>query len=155
MLGKGTRKRRVPRKPKRPEHIVYEDEISQKLRGIPSFKLERIYYSICEIGLENHTPLISVGVWAFFECLTARCGRAGATAFSDFLSKDKLNKLGFTGRDNINSITQALHRISAYGNTTKHHEKSANFNSEQLVNDMDALKEVILKLAEEAKSVGS
>jgi hypothetical protein len=63
-------------------------------------------------------------------------------------------RLGFSGRDNVNSITQALHRISSYGNTTKHHEKSANFNSEQLVNDMDTLKDVILKLAEEAKAVG-
>jgi hypothetical protein len=152
--GRGSRKRRRPRRPKRPEHIPYEDEISLRLRGIPSYKLERIYYSICEISLEDHTPLVSVGVWSFFESLTARCGRVGTTAFPDFLSKDRLNNWGFSGRDTINSITQALHRIAAYGNTTKHHEKSANFNGEQLANDMDTLKGLVLKLAEEAKAVG-
>jgi hypothetical protein len=152
--GRGKRKRKVPRKPKRPEHIAYEEEISLRVKNIPSYKLERIYYSICEIGLEDHTPLISVGVWSFFECLTARCGRGATTSFLDFLSKDKLNRLGFSERDSVNSIRQALQRISMYGNTTKHHEKSANFNGEQLANDMDALKDVIQKLAEEAKAVG-
>ena len=155
VAGRGKRTRRSPRKPRRPEHLVYEDEIYQKLKSIPSYKLERIYYSICEIGLEDHTPLISVGVWSFFECLTARCGRTDTTTFPNFLSKDKLNRMGFVGRDSINSITQAIQRISFYGNTTKHHEKSANFNGEQLANDMEALKDIILKLAEEAKTVGS
>jgi hypothetical protein len=152
---KGKRTRISPRKPKRPEHIAYEDEIYQKLKAIPSYKLERIYYSICDIGLEEHTLLISVAVWSFFECLTARCGRKLTTPFPDFISKDKLNRMGFTNRESVNSVTQALHRISAYGNTTKHHESAANFNGEQLANDMDVLKEVILKLAEEAKAVGS
>jgi hypothetical protein len=152
-IGKRTRIRRTPRKPKRPEHITYEDEIFQKLKAIPSHKLEGIYYSICEIGLEDHTPLISVGVWSFFESLTARCGRTNSS-FPDFLSKEKMIKMGFTDRESANSIRQALQRVSNYGNTTKHHEKSANFNGEQLANDMDALKDVILKLADEAKAVG-
>lgn len=151
--GGGKRARKAPRNPKRPKHVTYEPEISHKLKIIPSYKLERLYFSICDIALEPHTPLISVGVWSFFECLTARCGRT-STSFPDFLSKDKLNKLGFADRDNVNSIRQALQRISSYGNTTKHHEKSANFNGEQLANDMDALKDLILKLAGEAKTIG-
>ena len=148
---KGSRTRRKPKKPLRPKHITYELEISRKLKAIPSYKLEKVYYSICEIGLEDHTPLISVGVWSFFECLTALCGRVPATSFPDFLSKDKLNKLGFLEREAVGSIRQALQRISIYGNTTKHHDKSANFSGEQLANDMDVLKELILKLADEAK----
>ncbi len=153
--GKQGRTRRVPRKPKRPQHIAFEEEISRKLKSIPSYKLERIYYSICQIGLEDHTPLISVGVWSFFECLTARCGRTASTSFPDFLSKEKLNKMSLGDRDSVNSIRQVLQRVSNHGNTTKHHEKSAYFNGEQLANDMDALKAVILRLADEAKAVGS
>lgn len=145
------RKRRTPKKPLRPKHITYEQEISDKLKAIPSYKLEKIYYSICDISLEDHTPLISVGVWAFLECLTALCGRNSATAFPDFLSKQKVNQLGFTTREQVTSIRDAVQRISSYGNTTKHHDKSANFNGEQLANDMDLLKDVILKLADEAK----
>jgi pyruvate-formate lyase len=83
--------------------------------------------------------------------LTAQCGRNSTVAFHDFLSKQKLNSMGFPDRESVNSIRQALQRISIYGNTTKHHDKSANFNGEQLANDMDTLKEVICKLAEEAK----
>jgi hypothetical protein len=145
------RKRRTPKKPLRPKHITYEQEISDKVKAIPSYKLEKIYYSICDISLEDHTPLISVGVWAFFECLTALCGRNSGTSFLDFLSKTKMNQLGYTAREQVTSIRDAVQRISTYGNVTKHHDTSANFNGEQLANDMDLLKDVILKLADEAK----
>jgi hypothetical protein len=145
------RKRRTPKKPVRPKHITYEQEISDKLKAIPSYKLETIYYSICDISLEDHTPLISVGVWSFFECLTARCGRNPTTSFPDFLSKQKVNQLGFTAREQVASIRDAVQRISSYGNVTKHHDTSANFNGEQLANDMELLKDAILKLADEAK----
>ena len=152
--GAGKSRKRAPRKPPPPKHLSFEPEISKRLKSIPSYKLERIYYSICDIGLEDHTPLIAVGVWAFFECLTARCGRGPTTAFPDFLSKSKLNKMGFTERESVSSITQALQRISHYGNTTKHHETSAYFNGEQLANDMETLRELVIKLAEEAKTAG-
>jgi hypothetical protein len=145
------RKRKTPKKPVRPKHVTYEQEISDKLKSIPSYKLETIYYSICDISLEDHTPLISVGVWSFFECLTARCGRNSTTSFPDFLSKQKLNQLGFSAREQVSSIRDAVQRISSYGNVTKHHDTSANFNGEQLANDMDVLKDLILKLADEAK----
>jgi hypothetical protein len=147
----GRSKRKMPKEPQKPKHITYEEDISQRLKNIPSYKLERIYYSICEISLNEHTPLISVGVWAFFECLTAQCGRNPTVSFPDFLSKTKLNSMGFPDRENVNSFRQALQRISTFGNTTKHHDKSANFSGEQLANDIDTLKDVICKLAEEAK----
>lgn len=154
VAGAGKSHKRAPKKPQKPKHIPFESEISKRLKSIPSYKLERLYFSICDIGLEDHTPLIAVGVWAFFECLTARCGRASTTSFPDFLSKSKLNKMGFTERDAVSSISQALQRISHYGNTTKHHETSAYFNGEQLTNDMETLRELIIKLADEAKSAG-
>jgi len=148
----GSKKRKKrPSKPEKQKHLPYEEEILNKLKVIPSYKLERIYYSLCDISLEHHTPLISVGVWAFFECLTALCGRNSSTSFLDYLSKDRLNKLGFTDREDVKSLRQALERISEHGNTTKHHEKAANFNGPQLANDMDLLKEVICRLANEAK----
>lgn len=150
--GRKKKGRRSIKKPRRPKHIGYEADIADALKRIPSYKLERIYYSICQIGLEDHTPLISVGAWSFFECLTALCGRSSTTSFPDFLSKSKLNSMGIANREATNSITQALQRISNYGNTTKHHQKAANFNGEQLANDMDVLKELIVKLTEAAKA---
>ncbi len=150
------RKRRItPTRPDKQKHIAYEVDIAQNLKAIPSYKLERIYYSICDISLEDHTPLVAVGTWSFFECLTARCGRTPNSSFLDYLSKNKLSLLGYTQREDVNSIRQALERIAHYGNTTKHHETAANFPGPQLANDMDTLKGLILKLAVEAKSKGS
>jgi hypothetical protein len=87
--------------------------------------------------------------------LTARCGRTSGVPFADYLSKSRLNVLGYTQREDVNSLRQALERIAHYGNTTKHHETAATFNGAQLANDMDTLKGLIIKLAEEAKTKGS
>jgi hypothetical protein len=59
--------------------------------------------------------------------------------------------MGFTDRDQTRPIVQAIERVAGYGNTTKHHDTSANFNGEQLANDMDTLREVILALIAEVK----
>lgn len=145
------RRRTKPKKPNRPKHITYEKEISDKLKAIQSYKLESIYYSLCFVELEMHTPLLSVGVWAFFESLTAKIGRQSGTDFASFLQKSKLQAMGFTDNDRRKSITQAVKRLAEHGNTTKHHDTSANFNGEQLANDMDTLKDLICKLADESK----
>ncbi len=151
-----SKKRRItPTRPDKQKHVTYEPDIAQNLKAIPSYKLERIYYSICEISLEDHTPLVAVGTWSFLECLTARCGRSPNSSFLDYLNKNKLNLLGYTQREDVNSIRQALERIAHYGNTTKHHETAATFNGPQLANDMDTLKGLIVKLAVEAKNKGN
>ncbi|MGB9154774.1 MAG: hypothetical protein WCD70_17010, partial [Alphaproteobacteria bacterium] len=153
--GGNKKKKKPPKKPEKPKNITYESEIHEKLKAIPSFKLEQIYYSLCSIDLENHTPLLSVGAWSFLESLTAKAGRNSTTDFHSFLSKEKLQGMGISDGQNMKSLRQAVERISGYGNTTKHHENSANFNGAQLVNDMDSLKEVICKLAESTKKSGT
>jgi hypothetical protein len=150
----GKKRRVTPTRPDKQKHITYEPDIAQNLKAIPSYKLERIYYSICEISLEDHTPLVAVGTWSFLECLTARSGRNPNSSFLDYLSKSKLNALGYKEREDVNSIRQAVERIQHYGNTTKHHETAATFNGPQLANDMDTLKDLIVKLAVEAKNKG-
>jgi len=144
-------RRRGPKEPRKPKAISYEQEIAQALKLLGSYKLQNLYFSICEVGLEKHTPLVSVGVWSFLETLTARCGRAAATDFPSFLSHQKLTDLGFAGREDRKTLVQAIQRISECGNTTKHSDISANFNGIQLANDMDTLKELILQLIKAAK----
>ncbi len=139
-------KKRSPKEPRRPKSIAYEEDIAKALKHIGSYKLEKLYFSICELPLEKHTPLISIGVWAFFETLTALSDRDSNTAFPSFLSNQRLASLGFDGREEKAAITQALNRISAYGNTTKHHDTAANFNGEQIANDMATLRELVVKL---------
>ncbi|WP_133139847.1 hypothetical protein [Legionella genomosp. 1] len=137
---------------KHPDKINYCSELRNKLKEIQSYKLECMYYSICSISLESHTPLLCVGVWSFIESLTARAGRSGGTDFLSFLSNSKLSDLGFNDKENRKSIRDALERIQGYGNTTKHHEISAHFNQRQLYNDMETINKLLCKLAEQAKN---
>lgn len=140
--------RKTPRKPQKITHVQYHDEIFRALRTLGNEKLQSLYHSICSIDLDPHTPIISVGVWSFFETLTACVGRGASTSFDAFFSKQKLTSYGITGE--TVSCRSAMERIRDYGNTTKHHPISATFNGDQLNNDMNALKEVILKCIEEA-----
>lgn len=145
------KRRQSPKEPHKPKSIGYEQEIAQALKLLGSYKLQNLYFSICEVGLEKHTPLISVGVWSFMETLTARCGRAAGTDFPSFLSHNKLTDLGFVSRDDRKTLVQAIQRISECGNTTKHSDTSANFNGTQLANDMDTIKQLTISLIKVAK----
>lgn len=144
---KKTRKKK-PKKPEKAGHVHYEEDIFQALRAYGNDKLESLYHSICDVKLDPHTPLVSIGAWAFFETLTACAGRTDQTPFPSYLSKNRLAGYGITGK--TTSLKEALDRIGGYGNTNKHHPVSATFNGDQLNNDFIALKEVILKCIEEA-----
>lgn len=138
-----------PKKPSKPQRLPYEEDIFKKLQELSNYKLERIYYSVCSIHLEEHTSLISVGIWSFIESLTAKAGRNSSTDFHSFLSKQRLQDMGLGDGKKTTAIREAIKRISEFGNTTKHHETAANFNGLQLYNDMQTIKELILKLCEE------
>lgn len=148
----GGKKKSAPKKPGDPKNIEYSKEIYERIKAIPSYKLDSMYYSLCSIDLQDHTPLLCVGVWAFLECLTAKIGKDGNVDFFSFLSNERLSKLGFD-KDSKKPIVEALSRIQKYGNTTKHHESSANFNGNQLHNDMETIKQLLCKLSEQAKTV--
>lgn len=134
--------RNSPRKPEKIAKIRSQDEIFQALRVLGNNKLQSLYHSICNIELEGHTPLVSIGTWAFFETLTACAGRNDNVSFDSFLSKARLLEFGIT--TDTKASREAMSRISAYGNTTKHHPVAATFNGDQLDNDMHALKDVVL-----------
>lgn len=149
----GKQKKRAPgpKKPKNIKCIEYSGALDMALKAIPSYKLEKIYYSICGINLPLHTPLLAVGIWCFLETLTACVGRNDKTDFHAFLSVERLYNMGLGSKRNIKSLRDVIKRISDYGNSTKHHEKAAAFDSNQLANDVDVMSEMLVKLAEQAK----
>jgi hypothetical protein len=147
--GKSTR-RKKPKKPARATHVRYEEQIFSALKSLGNEKLSSLYHSICSVDLDPHTPIVAIGTWSFFETLTACAGRNEGTSFDNFLSKNRLRNYGIDG--DLSSMRDAMERIRAYGNTTKHHPISAIFNGDQLNNDMTALKTVILRCVEEAES---
>ena len=144
---KATRKK-TPKKPEKAKHVLYEEEIFQSLKAYGNGKLESLYHSICSVELDPHTPMVSIGAWAFFESLTACAGRKDGTPFPNYLTKSKLTSYGIGG--STTALAEALSRLGQHGNTTKHHPVAAAFHGDQLNNDMIALKTVILNVIAEA-----
>lgn len=137
-----------PKPPKRPEYVRQEEDVYKALAETGSEKLQSLYYSICKISVKHHTPLIAVGIWSFFECLTASIGRNDKTPFKDFLTKGWMSSEGIGKGKELNALTEAVQRIAAFGNVTKHHHVAANFDYAQVVNDMKTLNPVILACVE-------
>lgn len=148
---KPTRRRR-PRKAKPRPLLPYQPEIEDALKTLNNFKLENLYRSICTVDLPEHTPLLAIGMWSFFETLTARSGRNSDTNFCSYLSKDRLRQYGLGTKQEINPLCDAVERIHRYGNTTKHHDTAAAFNGDQLANDLESLTKLILKVIADAST---
>lgn len=144
----GSRNRKRPARLAKVKKVQYEDGIFQALKVLGNEKLRSLYYSICSIELEYHTPIVAIGTWAFFETLTSCIGRHEQTSFDSFLSKSKMQSLGVPGP--YTALSEAMLRISRCGNVTKHHKAAVLFNGDQLNNDVVALSEVILKCIEAA-----
>ena len=147
VTGRRPVRRATSRRPARARHVQYEEEIAAALKSYGNEKLQNLYHSICTIDLDPHTPIVAIGVWAFFETLTACAGRNDNVAFTAFLGNAKLATYGVTGD---RALRPALDRVRDYGNTTKHHSVAGTFNGDQLNNDIIVLKTVILKCIEEA-----
>ncbi|MBT11862.1 MAG: hypothetical protein CMI02_07495 [Oceanospirillaceae bacterium] len=152
---RGTKKskpgKKAPVKPKKPtkrSKLPYNPEFHNKLKVIPSQKLETLYYSLCDVNLVNHTSLVAVGIWSFIETLTALDGR-GSTDFSSYLNAAKLTALGLgTSNKDTKSARDAIGRLADFGNTTKHHKTSTAMNSEQIANDFETTLPVLIALAD-------
>lgn len=158
-----------PQKPKPSDHLDLKlqkpptelpndrTDIDNALGKLNNRKLSSLYASICNISLRDHTPLLAIGVWAFFETLTAKLGRSPKADFHSFLCQhflnpNKLMQYGLGAKEQVKPLREALARIRDYGNTTKHHYTSAAFNADQLHNDMETLGDLILILVNEAVS---
>lgn len=130
-----------PPKPTPIKNITYHKEIYDSLEQSGSQKLLNLYHSLCKVRLDDHAPLLAVGAWVFFECLAAldNC----ETEFSGFFN-GRLASYGLTDKATKNDIKTALSHISNHGNTTKHSQLSAHFDGQQLANDMETLKPLIL-----------
>ena len=139
-------RRSKPGEPKKREQLPWYPEIRDALNTLHVWKLQNLYQSICTVSLQNNTPLLAVGTWAFLESLTARAGRTPDVNFHNFLSPERLKEYGFGTNRQTKYLRDVVERILNYGNATKHHDTIAAFNGDQLANDMEALKDLILKL---------
>jgi hypothetical protein len=140
-------KSKAPKKPRKLARIEFDQNLSGALGNLSSSKLESLYYSICSVSID-HVPLLTIGVWAFVESLTALAGRAPETDFVAYFSNQKLAGFGFGSGRTLAPIRDALTRIQRNGNATKHHEISASFDGKQLNNDLATITPLLLKTIE-------
>lgn len=145
-------RRKKPGKARSRHRLPYEDSIARALKDTGVWKTQSLYRSICDVPLQENTPLLAVGVWSFFEALTAGMGRKSGNSFASFLSTSRLQNYGLGDRKKVKPLLDALDRILHFGNTTKHHGTSAAFNGDQLANDMETLTELILKCIKDVKT---
>ena len=136
-----------PKQPRKRIHLDYDKALATALEGIGSRKLESLYYSICSIHIE-HAPLLTIGVWAFVESLTALAGKNPDIDFLAYFSNQRLSNQGFGSGKALGPIRDALTRIQRNGNATKHHEISASFDGEQLSNDLATITLLLIKTVE-------
>ena len=141
------RRPKQPKQPRRLTHLEYDKDLATAIEAIRSGKLESLYYSICAIRIEQHTPLLTIGLWAFIESLSACCGKNDNTDFLAFFSNQRLSDHGFAGKKAV-PIREALTRIQRNGNATKHHEIAASFDGQQLANDLATITPLLIKVAE-------
>jgi hypothetical protein len=141
-------RRRAPRNPRKQNHIEYDVALEQALEGLGNRKLKSLYYSLSAVSLEHHTPLITIGAWAFIESLTALCGKNDKTDFVSFYSNTRLEACGAAGKKG-GTVRDALQRIQRFGNATKHHEIAGSFDGSQLANDVATITPVLVKTLEQ------
>lgn len=133
------------RKPKKKDRLSYNKEFALALEAIGNEKLDSLHYSVCSVPLDANTPLLTIGVWAFVESLTALAGKNADTDFLAYFSNQRLNDLGFANSKKNAPLKDALQRIQRNGNATKHHEISASFDGKQLANDLATITPLLMK----------
>lgn len=149
--GQATKPRRTkPTPPKKPAALPHSRKIELALRELDSYKLQSLYHSITKLDLEDHTPLLAVGLWSFVDSLTANLGRLDRDSFSSFFSNDRLASLGYSDRSLRKPMPEMLRRVQDYGNNTKHHALGGAFDAKQLYNDMEVLTELLERVVNKA-----
>ena len=142
-----------PRAPKPTPPMAYkiighDQGFADKLQQLGNQKMESLYYSVCDVGLKHHTPLVTVGVWSLVESLMTLAGKTGSsTSFKAFFNTENNQSRGFSNNQ-AKHISEALERLTANGNTTKHGPIGANFNGDDLVNDMALITPALLSLVD-------
>lgn len=143
------RKKTKPTTPSQPNRVPHDAKLDAAIKAISSYKLNHLYFSLTDIDLKRHTPLLYVAAWSLIESLTKAHG--STTDFQSYLGRDRLHGLGFPKGDRQASIRQALQRVSEFGNSVKHDQTAAGFNGVQLANDIQVLTPVLTRLAEQLK----
>ena len=150
--GKKSARKTSPKKARKVRRIEYDKVLAKALEDLGNSKLESLYSSICTVYLEEHSPLLTIGAWAFVESLAALAAKLPDADFLAFYSNERIRACGLgTSNKQFTPIRDALGRIQRNGNTTKHHAVSALFDGRQLANDVATITPLLIKTAQAVK----
>jgi hypothetical protein len=131
---KKTRKTK-PKAPEVPTRLLFDSEAYGDLKKIGNQKLIHLYYSVCSLELAEHAVLVSVGIWSFFECMTAATGRTETTSMTGFLSRDFLQRECGITKEDSKAVWAALDSIARRGNDSKHHAFAGSYDPQEINNN--------------------
>lgn len=149
---KQTRKTK-PRAPEVPARLQFDSEAYAALKKIGNQKLTDIYYSLCSLEFADHAVLISVGIWSFFECMTAAAGRTEQTPMLSFLSRDFLQNQCGIAKEDSKAIVGALEAIYRRGNDSKHHAFAGSYDPKEINNNWVVTAGVVKALIQKVAAV--
>jgi hypothetical protein len=142
--GKTKQTRRTkPRPPEVAKTLNHEKDLYNSLKAIKNQKLTEIYYSICSLELATHSVLISVGLWSFFECLSAMAGRTESIPFTAFLTKSFIQNDCGVAKDASKAVVTAIEAISRRGNDSKHHAYAGSYDPKEINNNWEVTQCVV------------
>ncbi len=129
--------------PKKPQHrcLPHSAKIEKALEEYGNQKLRALYFELTKVPLD-HVQLLTVGLWTFYEVLTANMGRKDGNSFDNYMNSAKVESMGFSGREQKKSLPRAFKSISDAGNLTKHDSRASQMNREQLYNDVQTLEDI-------------
>lgn len=140
------RSTKSPKNPQR-KRLPYNRKLEQAVESLGIQKLQHLYFDLTKVPLD-HTSLLAVGLWSFYEVLTANMGKNEGTAISDFMTIERIASLGFSSREQKKSLPRAFRSVTEAGNLTKHDKRAAQFDKNQLYNDLETLEGVTIAMVE-------
>lgn len=138
-----------PTPPKSDKRIKYSQAVDSRLDKLESSKLKQLYYSLITISLTQHSAMMCVAAWVFFESLARRAGSDPKNPFPDYFNT-RMNGEWRIAKEVKKSYSFSLKRIADEGNCAKHCAYAFPADSRQLANDFELLEPVILKALDEA-----
>lgn len=154
-----------PPKKRRSRGLEKAPALQKLLDAVDARKLSKLLHSFGSVSVNQHTPLLSVGLWSFCEGITEvhykalhgeekAKGKAFDTYVEDILPQRKshpnwkdIHANRWTPRD----IVDAAGRVAKYGNTTKHSAIAGMFTPDQLRADYKVLLPLFHALAKDIK----
>ena len=132
------------------QNIKRNPEVMERIGRLGNSKLWSFYNSITSFSPNHHSPLITIGIWAFFETLTAVLGRKEDSDFLSFINSEFHHYFRNLERERRKEIKDVLKKVRDSANLAKHRREWGGLNGQELQIGIPILEELIMHLIDAA-----